>query len=188
MQLSSIFQKDDKNNDRLGHANRIYGLKSSSEHPEILLSGAWDETVFIWDTRIGRHVEYIYGPLICGESLDVKGDYILSGSWRNYNQLQIWDVRNKKHPIDIPWVDLSPEDKNKKNHIYVSQFTKTSDRYIIAGTTGANEIRIFDKYENYQCVDVITGFQKPVYTLNFNHLDQKIAFGSGNGVCGVIEV
>ena len=188
VELSSILQKDDKNNDHLGHTNRIYGLKFSAEHPEILLSGGWDETLFIWDTRIGHHVEYIYGPLICGDSLDIRGDYILTGSWRNQKQLQIWDVRNKKNSIDIPWENLNKNDKNQRNHIYVSQFTKTSDRYIIAGTTGVNEIRIFDKNENYQCIDVISGFEKPIYTLTYNHLDQKIAFGSGNGLCGIMEV
>ena len=188
LQMVSTLQKDEKNNERLGHTNRIYGLKSWAEHPEIMLSGGWDETVFLWDTRVGHHVEYLYGPLICGDSLDIKGQSILTGSWRNHNQLQIWDIRNKKNAIDVLWENLdNSEEKNKRNHIYVSQFNKTSDRYIIAGTTGANEIRIFDKNENYQCMDVITGFQKPVYTLNFNNLDQKIAFGSGNGLCGIIE-
>ena len=186
--LSSIFQKDDKNNDYLGHTNRIYSLKYWSDHPEVLLSAGWDETLFIWDTRVGRHIEYIYGPLVCGDSLDIKGDNILTGSWRDHNQLQIWDIRNKKTSFDIPWENYNTDNKNDRSHIYVSQFNKASDRYIIAGTTGNNEIRIFDKNENYRCVDVISGFEKPVYTLSFNHVDQKIAFGSGNGLCGVIEV
>lgn len=188
LKLISILEKDDKNNNNLGHANRIYSLKYCLDHPNILLSGGWDETLFIWDTRVGHNIEYIYGPLICGDSLDVKGNSVLTGSWRNQNQLQVWDLRNKKISINIPWVNLSLEEKNKRNHIYACQFDKYNDRYIIAGTTGDNQIRIFDKNENYQCMDVISGFEKPVYTLNFDYKDQKIAFGSGNGLCGIIEV
>lgn len=188
-QQFSTLEKDEKNDDFLGHTNRIYSLKYRPDHPDILFSAGWDETLFQWDTRVGKHIDYIYGPLICGDSLDVRGNYILTGNWRNHHQLQIWDVRNKKVVEDINWEQFEPQKTpSNRNYIYVCQFNKNSDRFIVAGSTGDNEIRIFDKEEKYKCVDIVSGFEKPIYTLNFDHMEKKLAFGSGNGLCGVFEL
>ena len=35
-----------------------------------------------------------YGPHIAGDSLDVVGNEILTGSWRNEHQVEIWDLRS----------------------------------------------------------------------------------------------
>jgi hypothetical protein len=51
----------------------------------LLYSGGWDETLFIWDIRIGECVKFIHGPLICGDSLDCRNNQILTGSWKNKN-------------------------------------------------------------------------------------------------------
>lgn len=37
-----------------------------------------------------------YGPHVCGESVDVCGNEILTGSWRPEDQLEIWDFSTAK--------------------------------------------------------------------------------------------
>ena len=59
-----------------------------------------------WDIRTpskANPTSYIYGPLICGESIDMKGNNILTGSWRNKDQIQIWDIRNLKIPFNVKY-------------------------------------------------------------------------------------
>ena len=47
---------------------------------QVMLSGGWDKTVQVWDQRAGPlAVRSLYGPFICGDALDLKGDRILTG-------------------------------------------------------------------------------------------------------------
>ena len=48
-----------------------------------MLSAGWDNTIQIYDLRIGLTVGSIYGPHVSGDSLDVFEDIILTGSHRN---------------------------------------------------------------------------------------------------------
>lgn len=48
---------------------------------KVLLTGGWDNTVQFWDMRVGHSVRSIFGPHLSGDSLDVCGDEILTGSW-----------------------------------------------------------------------------------------------------------
>ena len=122
------------------HINRIYSVKFSDSNPNLVVSGGWDETVILWDLR-NDLANYIYGPLICGDSIDTKNDELLTGSWREKKQLQIWDLRNLKEVSVFNWIDR----REQKAYIYSCQFEKALNRYIAAGSSGVNEIRIFDK-------------------------------------------
>lgn len=50
------------------HSNRVYAVKFIDSNT--LLSAGWDKTIIIWDVRIKQSVGFIYGPEICGDSLD----------------------------------------------------------------------------------------------------------------------
>lgn len=56
-----------------GHNNRIFCLKFSPDDPNILLSGGWDQNIYIWDLREGQPVSTICGPRIAGDSIDIRG-------------------------------------------------------------------------------------------------------------------
>lgn len=36
----------------------------------VFLTGGWDSNVFIWDVRDHKSIDHIYGPNLCGDSLD----------------------------------------------------------------------------------------------------------------------
>ena len=48
-----------------------------------MLSGGWDYRVIFWDLRETekKPVKSIYGPLICGDGIDISEDIVLTSSW-----------------------------------------------------------------------------------------------------------
>lgn len=50
---------------------------------------------------MNKAVESVFGPCISGDSIDVQGNMILTGSYREKNALEIYDMRNFKKLCDI---------------------------------------------------------------------------------------
>jgi len=88
-----------------GHSNRIFAIKFDPINSNILVSGGWDNTVWIYDLREKGPVGGIFGPHISGESIDIRRDTstILTGSYREENVLELWDIRNLKKFREIDW-------------------------------------------------------------------------------------
>jgi len=64
-----------------------------TDDPYILVSGGWDQTVYFWDIRTGEPFGFIYGPHICGESIDTFSDYMITGSYRSKNVMELWSIK-----------------------------------------------------------------------------------------------
>lgn len=59
--------------------------------------------IHIWDIRQAKSVESFYGPHVSGDSIDLRDNKILVGCYAGKNQIQIWDMRNKKQLEAINW-------------------------------------------------------------------------------------
>lgn len=70
---------------------------------QVLVSAGWDRTVQIWDARLQRSVRSIYGPYCCGDSLDLRGGLILTGSWRSADPLELWDMGSSRLVTRLPF-------------------------------------------------------------------------------------
>lgn len=157
------------------HANRIYSLKFYDDNKNLIVSGGWDETLILWDIRTPYTANFIYGPLICGDSLDLGYLEILTGSWRETRQIQIWDMRNLKEKANLEWkVEMVKE----KSFIYSCAFEKKAGKFIIAGSSGTNEIRFFENGKKYECLDIEVGFKKGIYSLDSARLRNQFCYGS----------
>jgi len=64
-----------------GHNNRVYCVKYDKEDPNIIVTGGWDKRVIVWDVREKAPVRSMYGPSICGESVDIFEEIVLTGSF-----------------------------------------------------------------------------------------------------------
>eukprot|EP01017_Pseudomicrothorax_dubius_P006409 TRINITY_DN1181_c0_g2_i6.p1 TRINITY_DN1181_c0_g2~~TRINITY_DN1181_c0_g2_i6.p1 ORF type:complete len:310 (+),score=31.24 TRINITY_DN1181_c0_g2_i6:356-1285(+) len=158
-----------------GHSNRVFSIKFVNDDPNILLTGGWDNTIRVWDIRESTSVRAIYGPTISGDSLDYSQGTILTGSYRNKDQLQLWDFGTGKVIQNIDWGGNS-----EQVYIYAAQFSKFVPHYIIAGCSGANQVRIFDRSQRNKAVYCVEGFNKGVYSVDFCNNSNNFSFGGGD--------
>lgn len=80
-----------------GHANAIYALRYTRTSQNSLITGGADQTLQLWDTRVGHSVRSISGPLVQSDNqMDVKENTVITASNRDKNQLQLWDLGSGK--------------------------------------------------------------------------------------------
>lgn len=163
-----------------GHSNRVFSLKFDEKDDNILVSGGWDNTVQIWDLRVERSVRSFYGPHICGDAVDVYDGTILTGSYRNNNQLQTWDLGTGKLIKDIPWGGSSNAlSKGQSCQLYAASFSPGGE-LIGAGGAGVNEAKIFDRTCGDALVGTVAGLSRGVYSLDFNSDGSKFVVAGGD--------
>jgi hypothetical protein len=63
--------------------------------------------IYVWDLRTNAVEKCINGPKIGGEALDIHGDYVLTGADRNYDQLQLWSLKEEKLLNTFKWEGTS---------------------------------------------------------------------------------
>lgn len=89
----------------MGHGNRIFCVKFNKGDQNMLVSGGWDNNVFVYDMRYRGPVHAIYGPHICGDAIDFKRDgyTMICGSYRGEDALEVYDLRMMKRSRVYPW-------------------------------------------------------------------------------------
>ena len=118
------------------HSNRVFWVKFDRENENVLLSGGWDNTIQIWDLREGAAIRSIYGPIICGDSIDIKEGFIVTGSYRQENQLEIWKCDTGELVSPVNWDEALPSESPCQ--VYSTQFRKKTGDILIAGRAGSN--------------------------------------------------
>ncbi|KXS16732.1 WD40 repeat-like protein [Gonapodya prolifera JEL478] len=116
--------KGGNNPELQGPTSRSFVVRIHPHTFTTLLTAGWDNTIQLWDTRVGSAVSRIYGPYTCGESVDwdEAGQRIVSGSWRKENQVQIWDYPSGNKVETVKW-SLFPDAAAKSTMIYTAGFS-----------------------------------------------------------------
>jgi COMPASS component SWD3 len=88
-----------------GHSNRVFCVKFNQADPNMIVSGGWDNTIQIYDTRYRGPVKTIYGPHICGDCIEIKNDghTMITGSYRIDDAIEVYDLRMGKRTRVIAW-------------------------------------------------------------------------------------
>jgi COMPASS component SWD3 len=168
-----------------GHSNRVFSLCFHKGFTGLLASGGWDNTVQFYDVRSGTITNSIYGPHICGDSIDFKDYQLLTGSWSTNNQIQIWDIRTYKL---IKTIDWDKEKKAESTYCYAAQFSKDKNSSAFAvGCSNQNIIRMFDS-ENNDLPIVNSNLNKACYALDYSYNGKYFAFGSGDGNVRILNL
>jgi len=89
----------------------------------MLVSGAWDNLVLIWDIRQELPVSHILGPNISGESIDIKDHKLLIGSYADHDNLEVVDLDTFKITEKIEWTSLKSTEKHPP-YIYSAKFSR----------------------------------------------------------------
>ena len=95
-----------------GHGNRIFCVKFNKGDQNMLVSGGWDNNVFVYDMRYRGPVHALYGPHICGDSIDFKsnGYEMICGSYRGEDALEVYDLRMMKRSRVFAWDGTGAEE------------------------------------------------------------------------------
>ena len=163
-----------------GHSKRIFAVRFHPSHNNIFLSGGWDNCVKIWDKRILRTAKQsLNGPHICGKSIDVVDNTILTGSWTAKSALQLWDMRTGKIFETLPFI------KHNVYHgefIYCAKFANKNT--VLAGGSGTNGVCSISI--PFKTVKNETVLDKPCYAIDSCNGGKKAALG---GLCNkVVQV
>lgn len=90
-------------------------------------------------------------------------------------------------PIDtISWDEGLPSDKPCL--IYGAQFQKSTGDLIVAGGSGANEVKVFDAINNFKPCAQIKGLSRAAFSVDFSNQGDMFACGGGDGVIRVFNV
>lgn len=154
-----------------GHTNRIFSVLFGDQNT--LFSAGWDDTIQVWDLRVGRNVRAMFGAHVCSDTLDICGNYLLSGSWRTNGQIQIWDLRGYREERLIEW------EAERQCLVYTARF-HPSGEYIVAGGSGANEVR-FLSVKTGRTIDTPLQFDSTVYATCFSNDASQVIIGMQKG-------
>ncbi len=162
-----------------GHTNRIFALKLVENAPNSFLSAGWDGTMFLWDVRASKAALSVFGPVISGDALDVHDNLILTGSYRDKDSLELYDLRTLKKVCNLDW-SLSP---SGFNYVSSCRFSKNKDdgQYIIAGSCLSNQVGLFRRDIVYTNELLIGGMKKGIYTCGFASAESKFYMGTSDG-------
>ena len=113
-----------------GHSNRIFCVRFDSTNSNIIASGGWDNTVQIYDIRKKGPIASIYGPHVCGDAIDFKSDgyTMLTGSYRQDNVLELWDLRTFKKSRDIGWEGPKTSNETIENQMDEARLLEDEER------------------------------------------------------------
>lgn len=190
-----------------GHSNRIFALHFHKENPNLLMSGGWDNTIQFYDLREGVVINSLYGPHVCGDSIDTKENVMLTGSWAIEKQIQLWDIRMFKLMQSVEWdnksYNLSPKKISfKEKTLEYNDDNNQEDVEEIK--TEFNEIDLNKKIEN----NIQKSYASPkknkndemyntkkhsgsvyVYSVQFNkNLDKYNMFGIGGSNTNIFRI
>jgi WD40 repeat protein len=85
-------------------------VKFCANDNNLVVSGGWDNNIKIWDIRQTNPIRSIFGPYICGDAIDLQDNFLLTGSYKEKNQLQLWDFHSCEEIETVPWDEGLPSD------------------------------------------------------------------------------
>ena len=178
------------------HSNRIFSVKFHPFDPNVLLSGGWDNNILIYDTRAREVVSSLYGPHICGDAIDIKGDTVLTASWEKKDQIQVWDLKMRKS-ISIIQCEYSKEEEIKNNnftYLYSCRFHPRKDLFAVSGSN-KNLIRGY-RYQDikgikkeqidmeFECIKM----ECPCYSIDYSFDGRLMAYASADSMTRLVEI
>mmetsp|Transcript_2690 Transcript_2690/g.4538 ORF Transcript_2690/g.4538 Transcript_2690/m.4538 type:complete len:324 (+) Transcript_2690:20-991(+) len=130
-QTKSLLLKMKESATLCGHSNRIYCVKFNPMDPNMIASGGWDNTIQIYDIRRKGPVKSIYGPHVCGETIDFRNDgtTLLTGSYRQEDPLELFDLRKFQKFRDIAWNGPSSQDQEPIENQLVEEHVHEEDDF-----------------------------------------------------------
>ena len=143
------------------------------------LSKSHTHRLLIWDIRTLENTGMVVGPRVCGDTVDVKGNYILGGSYEPKDGVLLYDDRKFTEPIKSFKID---------SHIYCCKFNKRENDFIFAaGGYKRNLMKVFDINKNDYLFG-LEGIGSACYALDFSLGGTVLAYGCADGALRIVDI
>jgi WD40 repeat protein len=153
-----------------GHSSHIFAGAFRDEN--VIASSGWDDSVLLWDIREGQIVRSIFGTHICGDALCFisGGRTMITGSWRDKDQLQFWDVGTGELQKSV---SIGQADGTDSLQIYSLSVTRDGN-FVAAAGSGKNCVAFF-RIQDFRCVAVTESYGCCVNSVHMGA--KKFAYG-----------
>ncbi|XP_071050238.1 striatin homolog isoform X2 [Onthophagus taurus] len=140
-----------------GHTSRVFAACFNPRSNHELITGGWDDVVYFWDARQPFAVRHISGIHMCGEGLDIspKGTEILTCSWQENDQIQVWDYGSGN-------LIQTVRPDNVTSKLYCGRYLNKD--FFVCGGTDNNLFRLID-VRNYVALAYIDKLPGAVYSV-----------------------
>ncbi|XP_047988148.1 uncharacterized protein LOC125227828 [Leguminivora glycinivorella] len=169
------------------HIGQVCALKCHDDRPFVFASAAWDKTVRIWDTRcqVGCTMTF-EGVDVCNNSIDLKRNFLIAGSWQPTEALTVWDITAKKKVSIVRVQNRRPDVDGE--YIYACRFWNSSKynrkaKYGIIGGSGTNCVEVINLHNRY----ITCSYPAEGSVLAIASYDDLIAFGGTAPVLSVVS-
>ena len=181
-----------------GHSNNIFAIKFNPYNQNMLFSGGWDNTIVFYDIRAKEVQNYLYGPHICGDGIDIKDNLLLTVSWDKKDQIQIWDLRNMKKDNNIVFQCNIPNEDEESNtsddvsYLYSCRFNQKNSTFCVTGSK-KNSMRIYD-YHNFSknnTIDIackVDRLDNPCYCCDYTSDGKVLAYGCADSMVRLVNI
>jgi COMPASS component SWD3 len=110
----------------------------------------------------------------------------MTGSHSTSDQLKLWDFGSGELVEQIQY--NAALNAQKDCQIYTAQLEKTQGSLLIAGGSGANELKVFDGDASFNPCSRVYNCSRAVYSVDFNQAGEVFAMGGGDGVVRVFNI
>ncbi|XP_012940293.1 guanine nucleotide-binding protein subunit beta-like protein [Aplysia californica] len=122
---------------KVANTMRVFSIKFHPNNQYIFVSGGWDNHIKIWDTRDNEGIKRnIRGPHICGDSIDMKDNNILTGQWTALHALQLYDYTSGKVVKEINYPH--------KDGAFLYAASYVNDNTVMGGGSGTNSLEVVE--------------------------------------------
>jgi len=103
-----------------GHNDEIWDVKWSATNPNLIASGAWDNTARVWNADLGEEIHVYPGHVTDVWSVTFSPDNTILASCGGNQKVKLWDnatgrliadLSGDVHTADVEEVQFSPDEK-----------------------------------------------------------------------------
>jgi WD40 repeat protein len=162
-----------------GHINQVHSVVFDKQKRDRIVSGGRDSRIIIWDLRSLECTGMAVGSQVLGDTVDIKGNYILAGSYEPKDGVLLFDDRKFTEPIKSFRTD---------SHIYACKFSKReNDNIFAAGGYKRNLMKVFDINKS-DYIFGIEGIGSACYALDFSMGGTVLAYGCADGALRIVDI
>ncbi|XP_013189999.1 uncharacterized protein LOC106134482 [Amyelois transitella] len=168
------------------HCGQVVALRCHDQNPTMFASAAWDNTLRIWDIRcpVGCVMTF-EGVNVCSNSIDLKRQHCIVGSWLPTEALTEWDLTARKRLNIIRVQNRRPDIDGE--YIYACQYWRSQQfnrkgKYGIIGGSGTQCLEVINLHNRY----ISCSYPAPGTVLAITSYEERIAFGGTAPVFNIV--